>query len=199
MKQVILEIAQEIIRDDGAAALNLNEIARRLGMKTPSLYTYFSNKLAIYDALFHKGSLLFAEAMRSVDHRTIRSWEDYPRVLEANLRFALEHPELWQLLFERPVPKFNPSTESIAPMLAVLDETTETFRTIARSGEIHIGIIPPEQIRDLFLSLMHGITALHLANDPHLPIGEGRFGSLIPVAVEFLRRAWGRPDESVPP
>ncbi len=38
---------------------------------------------------------------------------------------------------------------------------------------------------------MHGITAQHMANEPELPVGEGRFGSLLPAALDLLKRAWG--------
>jgi hypothetical protein len=42
------------------------------------------------------------------------------------------------------------------------------------------------------IAIMHGITALHLANEPHLPVGQGRFGSLIPVVMSVLDKAWGK-------
>jgi hypothetical protein len=37
---------------------------------------------------------------------------------------------------------------------------------------------------------MHGLTALHMANEPELPVGSGRFGSLIPAALALFRAAW---------
>jgi AcrR family transcriptional regulator len=43
----ILDTACAVMRDDGVAALNLHEVARRLGMRAQSLYTYFpSTKLS---------------------------------------------------------------------------------------------------------------------------------------------------------
>jgi hypothetical protein len=36
---------------------------------------------------------------------------------------------------------------------------------------------------------MHGLTAQHLANEPHLPVGKGRYGSLIPAAVKLFQAA----------
>ena len=37
MIQAILDVSREVMREEGVAALNLNEVARRLKMKTPSL------------------------------------------------------------------------------------------------------------------------------------------------------------------
>ena len=38
--------------------------------------------------------------------------------------------------------------------------------------------------------MIHGLTAHHMANEPELPIGSGRFGSLISAAVELFRAKW---------
>jgi hypothetical protein len=46
------------------------------------------------------------------------------------------------------------------------------------------------QMVDLLISMMHGITAMHLANEPNTPIGQGRFGSLLPAALSLLEKAW---------
>ena len=48
----ILDLAIEVMAEDGVAALSLAEVARRMGMRPPSLYQYFPSKLAVYDALF---------------------------------------------------------------------------------------------------------------------------------------------------
>jgi hypothetical protein len=47
-----------------------------------------------------------------------------------------------------------------------------------------------QQLVDTVSAIMHGLTAQHLANEPDLPIGQGRFGSLIPVVVSILEKAW---------
>ena len=50
--------------------------------------------------------------------------------------------------------------------------------------------IPVERAYDLFLAMTNGITTQHLANEPHLPVGEGRFGGLIPDAIRLFQAAW---------
>ncbi|MBK8035100.1 MAG: TetR/AcrR family transcriptional regulator [Chloroflexi bacterium] len=60
MIEAIVNSARQIMREQGVAALNLNEIARMLGMQTPSLYEYFPNKLALYDHLFPGGYAAFS-------------------------------------------------------------------------------------------------------------------------------------------
>jgi hypothetical protein len=52
--------------------------------------------------------------------------------------------------------------------------------------------MPVAQARDLMIGMIHGLTAHHMANEPDLPVGSGRFGSQIPAAVA-LYRAKGDP------
>ncbi|HXX78217.1 MAG TPA: hypothetical protein VEI53_06990 [Ktedonobacteraceae bacterium] len=56
-------------------------------------------------------------------------------------------------------------------------------------GNLVLGI-PVAQARDLFIAMMHGLTALHMANEPDVPVGQGRYGSLIPAANALFRAAW---------
>jgi hypothetical protein len=52
--------------------------------------------------------------------------------------------------------------------------------------------LPPEQTADLVIAITHGLTALHMANEPDLPLGQGRFGALIPAALSVLDKAWSK-------
>ena len=58
----ILDAAWELVTAEGLAALSLRDLARRVGMQAPSLYSYFDSKHAIYDAMFAQGAREFIEA-----------------------------------------------------------------------------------------------------------------------------------------
>lgn len=192
MIQTIVQAARDVMREEGVAALNLSEIARRLGMQTPSLYEYFPNKLALYDHLFLVGTRLFREQMRRVAAQVdLTSWDQVEQFLTAYLQFAIENPDLFKLVFERHVPNFVPSEASMAEARESLDEATTYFQTSLRMVGIKPAL-PLEAMRDYFIAVMHGITALHLANNPDQPVGAGRFGSLIPLVIDVLKRAWGQ-------
>jgi AcrR family transcriptional regulator len=185
----ILSIAREEMQANGVAALSLGVIAKRLGMRTPSLYTYFDSKNAIYDALFRQGFLEFGRWMdeRPYQDGTLR--DNLESSMNTYLGFAQENPDLYQLMFQRPVPGFVPSEESMAVSLARLDMARSQFTHIWESSEI-TAAIDFEEARDLFIAFQHGLTELHLANNPELPVGQGRFGKLIPQAVQMILAAW---------
>lgn len=185
----ILSIAREEMQAEGVAALSLGTIARRLGMRTPSLYTYFDSKHAIYDALFRRGFLEFGRRMdeRPYQDGTLR--QNLESVMTTYMRFAQENQDLYQLMFQRPVPGFVPSEESMAVSLGQLDAAKAQFSQLLEREDMTLNI-PFEEARDLVIAFEHGLTELHLANNPELPVGEGRFGQLIPQAVQILLDAW---------
>jgi AcrR family transcriptional regulator len=189
MKHAILEAARQVMREEGVAALNLQEVARRVGVRAPSLYEYFPGKMALYDALFRMGVRLYTERMNHFTERTDSFWERAQAGLENYMTFAQEYPELYQLVQERPVPGFVPSEESMQESRGLLTMTDAIVEKGIERGSIALGITV-SQARDLFLAMMHGLTALHMANEPELPVGSGRFGSLIPAALALFRAAW---------
>lgn len=185
----ILRIAREEMKKDGVAALSLGVIARRLGMKTPSLYTYFDSKNALYDELFRRGFLEFGRWMDERPYQDGSLRENMESAMKTYMRFAQTNPDLFQLMFQRPVPDFVPSETSMAVSLAQLQEARTQFAHIFESGELST-TLSFEEILDIFIALQYGLTELHLANNPDLPVGEGRFGKLIPQAVQTLLDAW---------
>ncbi len=189
MTEGILNAAREIMREQGVAALNLNEVARRVGVKPPSLYEYFSGKAALYDELFRLGLHLFAEHYDRAMEGTQDVGGKLRAAIEAYMSFAQQCPELWSLVFERPVPGFVPSENSMDDSRARLAVASHAIEEAIQKGEI-VPDVGVDRARDFVIALMHGLAASHMANEPNLPIGSGRFGSLIPVAVQVLEAAW---------
>jgi AcrR family transcriptional regulator len=190
MVVAILDAARAIMREDGVAALSLHEVARRVSLRTPSLYVYFRGKAALYDALFLLGVRLYAHRFRVAMSQPLPLWERLRVALETHMTFANECPELHQLVFERPVPGFVPSEEGMAASLSLLAEANAQVEQAFRAE----GILPPvpfSQATDLIIAMQHGLTSLHAANEPNLPAGEERFGALIPAAVRLIESAWG--------
>lgn len=187
--QTILETARAIMRKEGVAALSMQEVARRMDMRAPSLYNYFSGKLDIYDALFRLGISLWREIVEKAAQEAGSFQEEMRNIIEGYMTFALENPDLYQLCFERPVPGFVPSQESLELSFGLLDYSRQRVDGFMSQLDTDL---TSEQILNLTIAVSHGLTALHLANEPHLPLGQGRFGSLIPVALSMLEAAISR-------
>ena len=179
----ILEAARAIMREDGVASLSMHELARRMDMRAPSLYNYFSSKMEIYDALFRLGFNLWKEKVENATAASQNIKDELRNVITSYMTFALENPELYQLCFERPVPGFVPSQESLDLSFGILNSSRQRVKQFKHELNTNL---TANQIVDLVIAIAHGLTAMHIANEPHLPVGKGRFGSLIPAAMSML-------------
>ncbi len=90
---------------------------------------------------------------------------------------------------QRPVPGFVPSEESMAVSLGLLQETRDWVQRVIEESDIAPDI-PLDEAGDLMMALMQGLTSMHLANDPDLPVGQGRFGKLTAQAAKLFIDAW---------
>jgi AcrR family transcriptional regulator len=186
----ILAAARQQMREEGAAALNLNQVARRVGVTTPALYKYFPSKFAVYDALFRLGTRMFREGVEALKLEEAPSARMALRAaFTLQLDFAVRNPDLHELVFQRPVPGFVPSDDGLREAAEVEDIGRRTVNRL-----IDRGLVDPkgsgERAFNLLIAVMGGLAAAHMANEPHLPVGQGRFGSLVPDAASLFELAW---------
>jgi AcrR family transcriptional regulator len=152
----ILDAAWELAAEQGLAGISLRDLAARVDLRQPSLYSYFDSKHALYDAMFAQGCEQILEAMQAApvpaDPRRM--------VKEMARRFAtlaVENPARAQLLFQRTIPGFQPSPASYK----VAQELLEAGR--ARLAAV--GLTKPRYL-DMYTAIISGITNQQLANDP---------------------------------
>ena len=194
MASAILEAARIVMRRDGVAALNLNEVARMVGIQTPGLYKYFAGKMGIYDALFQRAIEVYRPRLEQVWAEYPPGWQRLEAWLEARMRFAQDHPDLDRLFLSRDVPGFVPSADSMEKSGCFLGAALQAFmESLAACGLAPD--VDPGRARGLFFATMQGLTLMHLANEPDQPVGSGFYGSLIPDAIATFRRAWTDPEE----
>ena len=174
LRAEILDAAWDLCREKGLAALSLRELASRVGMAAPSLYSYFGSKDEIYDAMFRQGQLAMGEAMAAfaepgphVGRPEIRS------AARAFFSFCTEDPVRYQLMFQRTVPGFVPSAESYALAIERLHLVGDHLRAA--------GVTDPAA-GDLWTAVFTGLTDQQISNDP----GGDRWGRLVDDAVDML-------------
>ena len=171
-KREILDTAWTMVRDDGLAALSLRALAHAVDMEPQSLYTYFASKNALYDRMFADGNRELARRLAAAD---------IPDEARGALRavagvftdFAVEDHARYELLFLRAVPGFQPSADSYAMAVEVLDGVK---MILSRAG------LHNEADFDLWTAVLAGLTSQQLANEP----GGDRYLRLIDEAVTMF-------------
>jgi AcrR family transcriptional regulator len=181
----ILDIAQGVMSEVGVNGLTLSEVARRLGVQPPSLYKYFDSLMALYDGLFRRGQLAHLEVLQAAMARAEPGLSALQAGLEASGRWSLANGPVAQLLFWRPVPRFEPSPDAMAPSIAMVDLQRRALADAVAAGQLGAGARSKEAVFvvSIFVS---GVIGQALANEPDLPWGKGRFSPLLPKLLDTL-------------
>jgi AcrR family transcriptional regulator len=185
----ILELAIDIMADEGAAGLTIAELARRLGVRPASIYKYFPSRMSIYDELFRRAAIDARDATRAIIDAAEPGMSAVAAISDTAARWVVAHPMLAQLLIWRPVPQFHPSAEAFAPSQEVFDLMRQ-----ALAGAVHTGELGPEAATaegaDMLACLVAGVLTNYMANEPDKPWNQGRFTPLLPRLVDLLRHAF---------
>lgn len=179
-RREILDAAWTLAREVGLAGLTLRELAGRVGMQPPSLYSHFDSKNAIYDAMFGQAWMEY-EALTEAERPRL---PEHPREAVqflARLYFDFATADLakYQLTNQRIIPGFEPSPESYAPAVRVLEASVKLFDELGVAREEF----------DIWLAILGGLIDQQHANDP----GGDRFGRLLDRAVDMWADYVGLP------
>jgi AcrR family transcriptional regulator len=154
-KAEILGAAWELVRAEGLAALTLRDLAARVGMRPPSLYSYFDSKHAIYDAMFLQGNLELLARFESLPehHNPVEALRAGGWLF---VQFGVEDPARAQLLFMRTIPRFEPSQETYDVAVRIVE--------LGKARMKRCGI--PVEYFDLWTALISGVVWQQIANEP---------------------------------
>jgi AcrR family transcriptional regulator len=185
----ILDIAEEVMAEEGVNGLSLAEVARRLGVQPPSIYKYFPSLMAVYDALFLRGQLAHLAVMREAMAGAEPGLPALTVGLEASGRWLLANRATAQLMFWRPVPSFEPSAEAFAASAEMV-----ALQRAAMAEAVARRQLGPEADSDeavyLLSTLIVGVLSQALANEPDQEWGKGRFTPLFPKLMALVVAAY---------
>ncbi len=157
--------------------MTLREIANRIGMRPPSLYTHFESKNAVFDAMFTDAYTQLGEAFAAM------SLPDDPRAAllmstEVYFDFATADAARYQLMNQPALPDFQPSETAYAASLSQYERLRSIMATV--------GVTSQEDL-DLWTGVTSGFVNQQLANDP----GGNRWRDQLPRLVDLFCHAVG--------
>jgi len=182
-----LDASWEVARELGLNQLTLRDVAARVGMQAPSLYTHFDSKLAIYDAMFAQAWADYEETLPGLD-ATLPA--DNPREAAYLIGrhfydYAAGDLPRHQLMNQRIIPGFEPTADSYAPSLRVFEHARVQICALGDVDDDHF---------DLFVVLIAGLINQHHANDP-----DGtRYAQLLRRALAMWSDSVGLPSTPAP-
>jgi len=179
----ILEAAWQLAQEHGLVEFTLRDLAERVGMRAPSLYTHFASKNAIYDAMF-------GQAWSDYEQIALTELAELPQSPRAAIRrvarvffdFAVANPPRHQLMNQRTIPGFEPSASSYAPAVRVFELGEQVFR--------NLGLTDPADF-DIATAIIGGLINQQLANDP----GGTRWSVLLDRTIDVWADGLGLPSD----
>ena len=182
LRRTLLDIASLLIERHGPEALTMRRIAAEAGCSTSVLYTMFGGKAGIAEALWREGFDRLSAALDAAtgDHPLERLGA-MGRAYRAN---ALANRSYYAVMFQRPIPGFEPSPEayeaSLTPLRALADTVVECIRGGVFRAE------DPEHIARVLWAATHGAVSLELAGYEGAIDAEHRFDDLCAAAAAWF-------------
>jgi len=189
----IIEVAVRLMAVSGVAGLSLGQVARQVGVRTPSLYGYFPSKNALYDAVFTRGARSVLDAVGAASADAGQADSAYDALLiagRAMARWCMANQVYAQLLFWRPVPDFIPSPDAYQPAVELVDRTRTLFSDMRDRGLLRSDADLDAAVRD-WIVVVSGVLSQQLANAPDEDAETGRFVSALPSLTRMFTREYG--------
>jgi AcrR family transcriptional regulator len=144
--------------EHGYGGVTLRALAAELGCSAMTPYRYFENKAAIFEAVRLAAFDRFADAQEAAAAGIADPIERLGRLGRAYVRFALEEPHSYRIMFELDADDVGsgprgPEMRSWATMRAAVGDAV---RSGALAGD-------PHTLAHLFWAQVHGLVTLHLA------------------------------------
>ncbi len=184
MEAALLSSAAEILETEGPDGLSVRRIAAAAGVAPMGVYNHFESKFGIIEALFIQGFERLGEAMATIGE--IR--DPLEALLEAGRRYralALAHPMMYQVMFLRAVPGFEPRDDTLVFCTRAFDALAAAVERAMAAGVIADG--PPTDTAQMIWASIHGWVSLELLGIGFVEDQEAGFDRLCRSLLRGLR------------
>lgn len=175
-RQAILDAARVIIAEEGPAALSMRALADRIDYSAAGLYEYFASKEEIIAAVCAEGQQHLYAAMHAVDPG-LSPVEHLHDIGLAYIRFALEHPDYFLLMFTTAPPP-NMAGAPAAALQDALHGESSAYGLLVQAIQrgIDAGAFPVrpgfglDEMAYAAWTLVHGVAMLRTTAMRHYPL-----------------------------
>ncbi|MFJ5265627.1 TetR/AcrR family transcriptional regulator [Streptomyces sp. NPDC088387] len=157
LRAALIASAERALQENGAAGINLRELARDIDVSHAAPRRHFKDKHDLLDALAVSGYLRLTAALDEVDDESLPFAQRLTARADAYLRFAAANGALLELMVSR---KHRPDTNAELP--AALDRTMRPILQMITEAQER-GEIVNEDPEGIALSLgasIHGLAVL---------------------------------------
>lgn len=184
-RRLVLDTASALLEAEGPGALTMRRIAGEVGASTTVLYTMFGGKAGIAEALWREGFDRLRGALESASGPDPLS--RLAAMGEAYRANALANRSYYAVMFERPIPGFEPSADAYTEAVRALRVLADGVRACIAAGVFRS--VDPDHAAGVLWAAAHGSVSLELAGYEGAREAEARFTDLMHASASwFLAR-----------
>lgn len=163
LRRQLVEAAIAMVREDGGlGALSLRRLAERVGVSQTALYHHFSDKQALFCAIGEEAIERLSGLLQASLAGELSQEARFERFVSIYVRFALENPELYELLFGRTTWKGEGEASE-----AFRSKARASFRSYAKTimtlqaGGFFSADINPLRLAQVMWGTLHGLCRMY--------------------------------------
>jgi len=186
VRRLVLDVASRLLEAEGPEALTMRRIAAEVGCSTSVLYTMFGGKSGVAEGLWREGFERLRQAMKRVEaDDPLGRLTALGHAYRSN---ALANRAYYAVMFQRPIPGFEPSAEAYADSLRPLHILVGAVADCLEAGVFRAA--DPTHVATVLWAAAHGAVSLELAGYEGAADPEARFQDLLAAAAAwfFARR-----------
>ncbi len=182
VRRLLLDAASRLLEAEGPDALTMRRIAAEVGCSTSVLYTMFGGKSGVAEGLWREGFERLRQALEQADGADpLGRLAAMGRAYREN---ALANRAYYAVMFQRPIPGFQPSAEAYAESLRPLQLLVGAVADCVDAGVFRAA--DPAHIAGVLWAAAHGAVSLELAGYEGASDAEARFQDLLAAAAWFF-------------
>ena len=159
LRRALIDTALAMVTEEGAWNFTLREVARRAGVSHAAPYNHFEDKSALLAEVAALGFESLRQSLEAAARGPRRSARQaFAGIAAAYVRFGVEHPAHWRLMFGAELAERTPYPTLQAASDATFAVLTGVLERGQTSGQIRRGAVRDQALAAW--SLVHGLTTL---------------------------------------
>jgi AcrR family transcriptional regulator len=181
LRRGLVDEALRTIDKQGVEALTLRGVGEALGVSRTALYRHFADKQALVAAVAREGFRAFRLALVDAWERHGRGRAGFEAMGEAYLRFAVDHPSHYRVMFGRFVESKACDPDLVEEANGAFQALVDALVDLQRAGQVRED--DPAVLAQFVWSVTHGVAMLVIDGQLRDGVSLNRF------AIERLRVA----------
>lgn len=165
LKMRIIDAARDLFVSKGVDAVSMREIAKGIGYSATSIYSYYADKEAVLRAICDTDFLALASSLNDI----MQIQDPVERMLamgQGYAKFALTHPNQYQLMFMTPSVQCDPEKSNIEKNSAEQDAYMQlkiVVTAVYEAERFREELTDVDLIAQTIWAGMHGVCSLQIS------------------------------------